>query len=212
MDTQLINEAAQWRLIGLLFECPTSEWFGTVSQLAAETEDARLREAAASAEIEATEGLYHSIFGPGGPAPPREGSYRRAGQPGYVLSEIIGYYSAFGYKNASPELPDHIAVEAGFISFLKLKEAFANESGENEKAAITAAAARNFLADHVAVSSEPLMKSLAHSGVEYLRLASEALFERTGKSSSTQVSRSLPVIQGLVDETEIFDCDDAPAV
>lgn len=212
MNTQLLSEAAQWRLIGLLFECPTSEWRGTVSHLAAEVDDPKLQKAAAAAGEEATEGIYHSIFGPGGPAPPREGSYRRAGQPGYVLSEIIGYYSAFAYKNASPELPDHIAVEAGFISFLKLKEAFANESGEKEKAAITAAAAGNFLADHVAVSAEPLMKSLAHSGVEYLRLASEALFERAGKSSSTQISRSLPVIHGLVEETEIFECDDTPAV
>jgi nitrate reductase assembly molybdenum cofactor insertion protein NarJ len=210
MNTQLLSEAAQWRLIGLLFECPDQEWLRTISELAAETNDPKLRDAAAAARSEATEGLYHSIFGPGGPAPPREGSYRPVGQPGYLLSEIIGYYSAFAYKNASPELPDHIAVEAGFVSFLKLKESFAGESGEAEKAAITAAATRNFLADHVSVAAEPLMKSLAHSGVEYLRLASEALFERAGKSSGVRNLRSLPVMYAQEPEAETFDCGDSP--
>ena len=39
MNTQLLSEAAQWRLIGLLFECPDQEWLRTVSELAAETSD-----------------------------------------------------------------------------------------------------------------------------------------------------------------------------
>ena len=67
----LLREAAEWRLISLLFECPNEEWQAQVAALAAEITDADLKAAAVAAREEAGEGIYHTIFGPGGPAAPR---------------------------------------------------------------------------------------------------------------------------------------------
>ena len=68
-QNQLLGEAAEWRLLGLLFECPLPNWREQMDALAAEVVDADLKAAAEAARLEASEGLYHSIFGPGGPAP-----------------------------------------------------------------------------------------------------------------------------------------------
>ena len=70
--TNLLREAAEWRLISLMFECPVGDWQQNVKNLADETDEAQLKTAAEFAKVEASEGLYHSIFGPGGPAPARD--------------------------------------------------------------------------------------------------------------------------------------------
>lgn len=53
-QTSLMREAAEWRLTGLLLECPTEGWPEQVSALAAEVEDADLKAAAEAAQQEAT--------------------------------------------------------------------------------------------------------------------------------------------------------------
>ena len=76
----LLRQAAEWRLIGLLFECPADAWRDDIVALARDIDDPLLGSAAAYALEEADEGLYHSTFGPGGPAPPREVTYVKAVQ------------------------------------------------------------------------------------------------------------------------------------
>ena len=131
------------------------------------------------AEQEAGSGLYHSTFGPGGPACPREASHRATLVPGVLLAELEAYYQGFGYQPACLEAPDHVAVEAGFMAFLRLKQAYAFANGLSDQAEMAAAAAHRFLTDHLAVIAEPLARSL-QLGIAYLAGAASPA-ARTGK-------------------------------
>lgn len=177
---ELLREAAEWRLLGLLLACPQHDWQTQVAALAVEVDDAPLTAAAAAAREEATEGLYHTTFGPGGPAAPREVSHREYLVPGQSLAELSACYDAFAYRPATDEPPDHVAVEADFIAYLRLKEAYAVARGDEAQAAVTAAAARRFGEDHLSSIAEPLAKSLEASGIRYLSLAAAALLRRVG--------------------------------
>lgn len=177
---QLLREAADWRLLGLLFECPSANWRHQVEGLASETADAELCAAAQQALQDATELLYHSVFGPGGPAPAREASYRESLQLGYLMSELNAFYEAFAYRPATPEAPDHVSVQIGFIGYLRLKEAFALASSDAGHAAVTAEAAARFIGEHLSVLAEPLATALRNSGVRHLELAGAALLRRVG--------------------------------
>ena len=176
----LLRDAAEWRLLALLFRRPSPEWREELRAGAAELTDPALARAAEAALDEAEDGVHFSIFGPGGPAPPREASYRTTLQLGYVLAEIEAYYGAFGFAPPDGEPPDHVAVEAEFVSYLRLKEALAHAAGDDERASIAAAAARDFLGEHLSRVAQPLSEGLPHSGVSYLALAAQALAERTG--------------------------------
>ncbi len=207
VQNQLLREAAEWRLLSLLFECPSPAWREQVQALAAEVADADLKAAANVAQREAGEGLYHSIFGPGGPAPGREISYRDWTQPGYLLSELTSYYDAFAYQSKIVEAPDHISVETGFVAYLKLKEAYAESIGDTEHAAVTREAAQQFINDHLSTMTEPLARSLEHSGVEYLALAGKALLARVGPKRDQSSKQNLPVLS--LDEDSEFACAEA---
>lgn len=198
---ELLRDATAWRLIGMLFECPNEEWREQILLLARGVEDADLRAAALAAREEAAEGIFHSIFGPGGPAAPREVSHRDWGQAGYLLAEIAGYYEAFHWQANSREAPDHVSVETNFIAYLRMKEAYALACDDAEHAAVTAEAADRFITEHLRNIAEPLAQSLAHSGVRYLALASEALLQRVGRRPASTPNHPLPVLnehaQGL---------------
>ena len=207
VQTQLLREAAEWRLLGLLFECPSPNWCEQIAELAAEVADTDLKAAANVAQKEASEGLYHSIFGPGGPAPGREISYRDWTQPGYLLSELTSYYDAFAYQSKIVEAPDHVSVEAGFVAYLKLKEAYADAIADDEHAAVTREAGQQFIKEHLSMMTEPLARSLEHSGVEYLALAGKALLARVGPKRDQSPKHNLPVL--TVDEDSEFACAEA---
>ena len=204
---QYLVDAAEWRLISLLFDCPTGNWFEQVRELGQQVLDKKLRRAARAAQKHASEGLFHSIFGPGGPAPGREVSYRGWVQPGYLLSELSSFYDAFSYKPATHEVPDHVAVETGFIAYLRLKELYALECGDSENSKITADASRIFIDDHLSKYAETLSKLLAASGIDYLELAGSALFERVGPDKDKSKQVFLPVLE---EEGEtLFECGGA---
>lgn len=197
----LLQEAAEWRLIGLLFECPAPGWVKEAKSLALELEDPLLGQATEEALREGSEGLYHSIFGPGGPAPPREASYQDTVQLGYLIAEIESYYNAFAYRPRCAEATDHVATESGFVSYLKLKRAYALADGRMEEAAVSGEAASRFVEDHLSMMAEPLAASLSQSGVAYLRDAAQALLARTGPR------RTLPVLQEpVVDGEDYLEC------
>ncbi|MBM3890447.1 MAG: molecular chaperone TorD family protein, partial [Verrucomicrobia bacterium] len=119
-----------------------------------------------------------TTFGPGGPAAPREVSHRSNVLPGQLLGELGALYQAFAYKPSSLEAPDHVAVEVGFIAYLRLKQAYAHERNDADQAAIATDAARRLIADHLRPLAEPLAKSLATSGILYLSQTASALLER----------------------------------
>jgi nitrate reductase assembly molybdenum cofactor insertion protein NarJ len=199
----LLREAASWRLLGRLFECPAAGWHADVEALARELHDPELSAAAAAAST-ATEGQYHSVFGPGGPAPPREASHSDRVELGSLMSELTVCYAAFGYAPDIEEPPDHVAVETGFVAYLTLKEAYALAAGDEERAAIAAGAATAFLRDHLARIAEPLARRLEGSAIEYLVRAARLLARRVGPAPQAAL---LPVISEPADgEGSEFEC------
>lgn len=204
---ELLIEAARWRLLGRLFECPTTDWHGDVTALAAETDDPELAAAAAIALATATEGAFHSVFGPGGPAPPREASYHDSVELGSLMSELAEYYRVFGYRPPTSEPPDHLAVETGFVAYLCLKESYALATHAGSQAAVASDAASRFRADHLARMAGPVAAVLADSDIEYLSRASALLHARVGDPPRRNV---LPVIQEVDDDgdgSEFACCD-----
>lgn len=188
----LLRQAAEWRLLGLLFEPPHAGWHNELISLATEVADQDLVAAARKAHEEADADLYHSTLGPGGPASPREVSYHVTMVPGGLLSELQAYYKAFGYEPDCRESPDHIAVEAGFVAFLQLKQAYASIYGQAGQLEAAAEATRRFLADHLAVTAEPLATALQQSGIGYLAMAASLLRQRAGPTASSVGSIQLP--------------------
>ncbi len=203
-NLNLLKDATEWRLLSLLFDCPNPHWLEHVDLLGRTISNKNLKRAAKSAQTEATEGLFHSIFGPGGPAPGREISYRGWVQPGYMLSELSSFYDAFSYRPETKEVPDHIAVETGFIAYLRLKEAFALENSDPESAEITAEASRTFIDEHLSKYAEQMSKILSNSGIEYLALAGKALFKRVGKDKDKEKQVYLPVLEDEDTESEMY--------
>jgi nitrate reductase assembly molybdenum cofactor insertion protein NarJ len=183
-ERQLLREAAEWRLIGLLLEYPSCGWREQVAEVAAEVTDPRLRAAAGEAPAQASEGLYQSIFGPGGPVSPREVTYLGGIQLGYLLSELAACYDAFAYHPATTEPADHLSVECGFVAYLKLKQAYALSCGDSEHAQLTAEAAERFMAEHLSAMAQPVSEALASGFPSYLAVAAELLLERTGRPRS----------------------------
>jgi nitrate reductase assembly molybdenum cofactor insertion protein NarJ len=186
---RLLREAAEWRLLGLLFQCPQGHWHERLEASANEVEDCDLREAARLAVSQADEGMYHTVFGPGGPAPAREISYRESLQAGGILAEIAGYYEAFAYHPREDEACDHVSVEADFLAYLRLKEAYASARGDSDQASVTAHAAKRFLEDHVAAMAESLARCLALLSIEYLEKAGKALRKRAGRGKEGRKRR-----------------------
>lgn len=177
---QLLTDASAWKLAAMLFACPQDDWKSQVMALAREVADARLQQAAREMIETASEGLYHSTFGPGGPAAAREISHREYVTPGAALAEINVSYEVFAFRPVTDEPPDHVAVEADFMAYLRVKEAYAVTRDAELQASIAAEAAARFAENHVAFIAEPLHTSLTQSGVEYLRLVSQWLLDRVG--------------------------------
>jgi hypothetical protein len=189
--TTLLRESAEWRLLGRLLERPSPEWLDDVERLRREMPDGPPKDAAASAR-HASEGAYHFVFGPGGPAPPREASYHASVELGSLLAAIEGDYAAFAYQPLVDEPADHVAVETGFIAYLRLKEAYALASGDPESAGMAARVASRFIAEHLAVIAHPLADLLSDSGIDYLASTSALIAARTGPKPG---GRQLPVVQ-----------------
>ena len=170
MDTakvpaSLVREAAAWRLAGRLLERPVPGWHESVMRLAAEVDDPSLT-AAAEAAREAVEGHYLALMGPGGPASPREAAYVGFGDPGHALAEVRAFHDAFAYRPRTEDPPDHIAVSSGFVSFLRIKEAFALGEGNAEAAKTTREARERFDREHLGRVAGPLARKLEVHGPE----------------------------------------------
>jgi nitrate reductase assembly molybdenum cofactor insertion protein NarJ len=155
----LIAEAAAWRLASLLLERPRPQWFSEIAELAAEVNEQKLCSSAAETK-EATEELYHRLFGPGGPISPREVSYCGMEDPGQVMAQLANFYQAFSFTPRREESIDHIAVEAGFVGYLFLKEAYANMQGDGASGDITKEARERFIKDHLQRCAQGIVNRL----------------------------------------------------
>lgn len=174
-----LEQAARWRLIALLLERPRAGWHTEVTALAAESRDRMLIDAAAAA-TEAREETYLTILGPGGHVSPREVAYRGMEDPGSLLADIAGFYEAFAYRPHAEDPPDHVAVEAGFVGFLLLKEAYARANGDAAAAEICSQAAGRFLAAHLSALAHPLAQRLDSCESGVLALAAKYCAQLAG--------------------------------
>lgn len=176
----LLREAAEWRLLSVLFEYPGEGWRERLIAVASDVCDQRLKDASEAALQQGSAGMHHSIFGPGGPVSPREASYTNGVQLGYLLSEISAFYNAFAYTPDAAEPVDHISVEMGFIAYLRLKQAYALACGEHEKALIAGEAGAEFLREHIRRMASRVAESLASVAPPYLVAAGAITAERVG--------------------------------
>lgn len=179
---ELLKEASQWRLFGLLFEYPTKAWRDNLEALMPSLHSPELRVIAQAALDQASEGLHFAMFGPAGSVPVREVTYQGGVQFGYLMAEMSAYYEAFGYQPQVDEASDHLAVQLGFLSFLKLKQAHALLNGQSEAARLTSEAFNNFLRDHIASQAEPVVKALENFAPAYLAGAGKLIFAHAGPS------------------------------
>ena len=76
-------------------------------------------------------------------------------------------------------------MEAGFIAYLKFKQAYAIACGDADAAAVTGEACREFLSEHLASTAVPLTGMLAASGVPYLEATARALKRRSGSAKQS---------------------------
>ena len=177
---QLVAEAAAWRVLGRVFERPTAAWMAELAALAVEPLDDAVVELARRAAAEGGESYYLAVLGPGGVASPREVAYRSWLDPGQLLAELQATYDAFAFRPESEECRDHVAVLAGFVGYLRMKEAYATAFGHHEAAAVVAEAAQAFLTEHLAPVAAGLAAKLGDGASSYLAHAAFLLGERAG--------------------------------
>jgi nitrate reductase assembly molybdenum cofactor insertion protein NarJ len=144
----LLERAAAWRLASLLLERPRPQWQKEILQLSTEVREPQLS-ASITETAQATEELYHQLFGPGGSVSPREVSYCGFEDPGRVMAELQFFYRTFSFQPQREEPVDHICVEAGFTGYLFLKEAYAQLCGNAEAIEITQDARERFVKEHL---------------------------------------------------------------
>lgn len=178
----LLAEAAKWRLLGLMFEYPAAAWRRQLEALLPDLRDETLLNIASGALEHSTEGLHIALFGPGGSVSAREVTYLGGVQFGYLMAELAAFYEAFGYQPSTNEAGDHVSVEAGFIAYLKIKQAYALASGDVEHALAAAQAAGSFIKEHLALMAEPMSAALENFAPDYLVRAGKMLLELTGPS------------------------------
>ena len=197
---ELLAAATAWRLLGLLFERPREGWQQEVEALSRVVSDPELRSAAAAAQQEASEGRYLALLGPGGAVSAREVSYRGMEDPGQIIADVQAFYQAFAFRPETEEAPDHLAVEAGFLGYLCVKEAYAHARGNDEEAEIAAEAAIRFCEAHLSALAWPVAERLENTDSRYLSLAATTLARRSGPRRDTQPTVKAPLRL----------CDDCP--
>lgn len=180
-----LADAAGWRLLGLLFERPRSGWLDQVVALGREVADSTLQQAVSEARRVVSElgssaaAAYLAILGPGGAVSPREVAYRGREDPGGILADLSAFHAAFAFHPRAEDPLDHVAVEAGFVGYLRLKESYALSGGDAASASTCMEAGESFLAAHLRCFAEPLCRRLEGT-LPHLELAARALLERTG--------------------------------
>ncbi len=121
----LVQQAAAFRLVALLFSVPSPHTRQEVQALLPEVADSLLAEAGRCWLDTIDPGRYFACFAPIGQVSLRLVSYLPRISPGDILAELQRCYAAFGYVPFAAEPPDHLAVQVDFLAFLFLKRAYA---------------------------------------------------------------------------------------
>ncbi|MBI2213048.1 MAG: molecular chaperone TorD family protein [Acidobacteria bacterium] len=177
---ELIEESVAWRMFSLAFERPRNGWRDHVDAIAHDANDDTVRAIALMAQEQADEALFLEVFGPGGAVSPREVAYRGFADPGHVLAELEAIYHAFAYEPASEECPDHVSVEAGFVGYLRMKQAFARIVGDEEAERLSAEASAMFIKEHLGAIAAGLAKRFDDDDSFYIASAAKLMRETIG--------------------------------
>jgi TorA maturation chaperone TorD len=114
---------------------------------------------------------YTRLFARNVLCPPYESSYGPQGAFTRVLdlSELAGFYAAFGFKLAEDhkDLQDHLSLELEFLSVLCGKEAIALEEGWSARARLCHEARRKFLDEHLTWLPFLAEKLLQHASLPF---------------------------------------------
>lgn len=152
--TSWLELAAAWRFGSLLFQAPSDKHLAELQALAAEVAPERRKDAATLIAFSAEDwpAEFHRVLGPGG-CPASESSYddnALAGR-GPLLSRVVAFYEAFAYRPSAvtPEVPDHISMELGFLSYLALKCAYASQDDNANALEVASHAYQRFIDDHL---------------------------------------------------------------
>jgi TorA maturation chaperone TorD len=189
-----LETAARWRVLSLLFQLPTRESRRELNRL---VEGLPGELAAAAREwtrfpLKDAEAEYHRVFGSGG-IPATESAYdpnALAGR-GPLLADIAGFHEAFAYRPERPPapVPDHIAAEADFLSYLALKVAFALDAENDEEGQIAVRAFERFLSDHLRAWLPAFQERAERAGLPWLVRVLPALTEAASHSGGRAASR-----------------------
>lgn len=199
---QLIEESVAWRMFSLAFERPRNGWRDHVASIASDSSDETVRSVAELAKEQSSEELFLNLFGPGGAISPREVAYRGLADPGHLLAELETIYGAFAYEPKSEECPDHVSIEAGFVGYLRMKQAFARIVGDEESEKIAAEAAELFLREHLAPVAHGLCQKLEDDDSFYIGRAAMLMRARLGDIE-------VPAVVELPDDEEEMSCGGA---
>jgi TorA maturation chaperone TorD len=175
-----LETAARWRLLSLLFQLPTRESRRELKRLAGSVPNglAALGRDWTRVPIHDAAAEFHRVLGPGG-IPAVESSYdpnALAGR-GPLLADIAGFHEAFAYRPEKPpaEVPDHIAVELDFLSYVAFKVAFALHEGQGDEAGIAWQAYDRFLEQHLATWMAPFRERLEGAASPFFAQAAECI-------------------------------------
>lgn len=202
---QIIEESVAWRMFGLAFERPRDGWREQVESIAREVSDHDVRWMAEQAREQASEELFLDVLGPGGAVSPREVAYRRLADPGHMLAELEAMYQAFAYEPKTEECPDHVSVEAGFVAYLRMKQAFARIVGDADAEAVARDAEAMFVADHLGPLAAGIWKRFGGDDSLYVARAARLMRERLGDVEVHDEG------EGADDESEMSCGDGCPA-
>jgi len=196
-----LTVAARWRLLSLLFQLPTRETRRELRRLAPAVPQGlgALAQEWAAVPMKAAEAEFHRVLGPGR-VPAVESSYdpnALAGR-GPLLADIAGFHEAFSYRPERPpaDVPDHIAAELDFLSYLAFKAAFALHEEKSEEARITAAASQRFLEDHLHTWVAAFRERLERAGGSFF--AQAAQFIAVPKKQTKPQRSVLPILAMLL--------------
>ena len=175
-----LEAASQWRLLSLLFQLPTRQSRQELRRLAqiAPSKLANLAKAWADVPLTLAAAAYHRTLGPGG-VPAVESSYdpnALAGR-GPLLADIAAFHKAFAYAPEKPpsEVPDHVAAQLDFLSYMAVKVAFAIEAGEPENVKISDQAYSKFLKEHLYTWVDAFRERLELSASEFFIRAADCI-------------------------------------
>ncbi|GAB4349848.1 MAG: hypothetical protein Kow0099_33080 [Candidatus Abyssubacteria bacterium] len=154
---RLLTAGVGYRFCSLLFRYPSEEVVFAAASLLNELSSDIRNEADALVKLMArppTRAEYHSLLGSCGSVSPYESTYQAdqgVRDKGAVLGDVAGFYQAFGFESSREllEAPDHISVELAFLSYLKLKAAYALMNGNTRAYHICCEAEERFTNEHL---------------------------------------------------------------